>query len=230
MLNACARSSRAPSLKFMLSTADPPPQLAASCEWFERPTAFFRFMSGSASSSRAASARPSIMRSPSRPIPGQTKVTRVSWEKKPVAGTMLTDPCVLPAQQRDGLETRETPVADQHDADRPGVRLPGRKLEIGCARSITSRKGAATVTCSSACWPTSACTFAGSSRGRYRSWAGGNLCDILSVQQRVTARFTQKDGRTLLVRKATQPEPKLKASYDALGLGYLPGGTRKRAN
>ena len=58
------------------------------------------------------------------------------------------------------------------------------------------------------------------------SWR--SLRDILSVQQRVTARFKQKDGRTLHVRKSTQPEPKLRAIYDALGLGHLPGGTKKR--
>lgn len=39
----------------------------------------------------------------------------------------------------------------------------------------------------------------------------------------MTARFAQKDGRTLNVRKAAQPEPKLKAIYDALGLNPLPG-------
>ncbi|MDP2835161.1 MAG: hypothetical protein Q8Q28_18035 [Pseudomonadota bacterium] len=45
------------------------------------------------------------------------------------------------------------------------------------------------------------------------------------MQRRVTARFTQKDGRTLNVRKAT--EQKLKAIYAALGLNPLPGGTKK---
>jgi transposase len=45
-------------------------------------------------------------------------------------------------------------------------------------------------------------------KGLDQSWTG--LCDTLSVQRRVTARFVQKDGRTLHVRKATQPEPKLK--------------------
>lgn len=56
-------------------------------------------------------------------------------------------------------------------------------------------------------------------------WTG--LREALSVQRRVTARFTQKDGRTLNVRKATQSEPKLKAIYEAQGLPLLPGRTKK---
>ena len=58
------------------------------------------------------------------------------------------------------------------------------------------------------------------------SWR--SLRHLLCVQQRVTARFKQTDGRTLHVRKATQPEPKLKAIYDALGIDPLPGGMKKR--
>ena len=62
-------------------------------------------------------------------------------------------------------------------------------------------------------------------KGIDQRWTG--LRETLLVQRRVTARFTQKDGRTLNVRKTTQPEPKLKAIYEALGLHPLPGGTRK---
>jgi hypothetical protein len=53
------------------------------------------------------------------------------------------------------------------------------------------------------------------------------LRDILSVRRRVTARFTQKDGRTPHVRKSTQPEPDPARLYDALALDPLPGGRRK---
>ena len=62
-------------------------------------------------------------------------------------------------------------------------------------------------------------------KGIDQRWTG--LRETLSVQRRVTARFTQRDGSTLNVRKATQPEPKLKAIYEALGLPLLPGGTKK---
>ena len=57
------------------------------------------------------------------------------------------------------------------------------------------------------------------------SWS--SLREIFSGQQRVTATFTQKDGRTLHVRKTTLAEPKLQALYDALSLSSTPVGARK---
>ena len=57
------------------------------------------------------------------------------------------------------------------------------------------------------------------------SWL--SLREILSGQQRVTATFTQKDGRTLHVRKTTLAEQKLQNLYDALGLSASPVGTKK---
>ncbi len=54
-----------------------------------------------------------------------------------------------------------------------------------------------------------------------------SLREIFSGQQRVTATFTQKDGRTLHVRKTTVAEPKLQSLYDALSLSVSPVGTRK---
>lgn len=65
-------------------------------------------------------------------------------------------------------------------------------------------------------------------RGIQTSWSV--LREILAGQRRVTASFTQKDGRTLHVYKATRPEPDLAHIYDALGLDHLPGGIRKLIN
>jgi transposase len=62
-------------------------------------------------------------------------------------------------------------------------------------------------------------------RGCHLSWPG--LRAVLSVQQRVTATFRQRDGRTLHVRKATTAEPDLRQIYDALEIDPAPGGTRK---
>ena len=59
-------------------------------------------------------------------------------------------------------------------------------------------------------------------RARWRS-----LRDILSIQQRVSVSFRCADGRTLHVRKATRPEPKLATIYQALNLDPLPGGVIK---
>ena len=61
--------------------------------------------------------------------------------------------------------------------------------------------------------------------GEHASWA--SLREILSVQQRITATFRQRDGRTLHVRKATAAEPALRRIYDALDINPAPGGVRK---
>lgn len=51
-----------------------------------------------------------------------------------------------------------------------------------------------------------------------------------SSQQRVTATFRQKDGRTLHVRKATTAEPQLRKIYNLLGADMSPGGIKKYVN
>ncbi|MGC8527315.1 hypothetical protein [Acidiphilium sp.] len=53
------------------------------------------------------------------------------------------------------------------------------------------------------------------------------MSKILSVQQRITATFQQRDGHTLHVRKATVAEPALRRIYDALALNAAPGGIQK---
>lgn len=63
------------------------------------------------------------------------------------------------------------------------------------------------------------------SQGNNLSWT--SLRNILSVQQRVTATFTQKDGRTLNIRKATKPEKPLQDIYTTLGISEAPGGIKK---
>ena len=60
------------------------------------------------------------------------------------------------------------------------------------------------------------------------SWA--SLRKIFSRQQRVTATFKQKDGRTLHVRKTTIAEPKLQKLYDALDISASPAGIQKTIN
>jgi len=53
------------------------------------------------------------------------------------------------------------------------------------------------------------------------------LREILSVQQRVTATFKQRDGRTLHIRKATVAEKNLQELYGKLGITATPGGVQK---
>jgi len=62
-------------------------------------------------------------------------------------------------------------------------------------------------------------------RGNKLGWM--SLRNILSVQQRVTVSFKQKDGRTLNLRKATIAESDLKDIYTALGISATPGGIKK---
>lgn len=64
--------------------------------------------------------------------------------------------------------------------------------------------------------------------GIHESWT--TLRQTLSVQQRVTATFKQRDGRTLHVRKATVAEANLKKLYDVLDLSAAPGGIQKLVN
>ena len=61
--------------------------------------------------------------------------------------------------------------------------------------------------------------------GQHESWAG--LRTALEGQQRVTATFWRKDGRTLHLRKATRAEPRQLEIYRALGADPAPGGIRK---
>lgn len=53
------------------------------------------------------------------------------------------------------------------------------------------------------------------------------LREIFRVQRRITATFTRKDGRALHVRKATMAEPELKNLYDVLEISDSPGGVTK---
>ena len=61
--------------------------------------------------------------------------------------------------------------------------------------------------------------------GETASWA--TLRRILEDQQRVTATFRRKDGRTLHVRKATLAEPAQLQIYTALSLDPQPGKTSR---
>jgi len=61
--------------------------------------------------------------------------------------------------------------------------------------------------------------------GEHASW--DTLRAILHGQQRVTATFRRKDGRTLHVRKPTRAEHRQQAIYRALGADPAPGGIKK---
>jgi transposase len=61
--------------------------------------------------------------------------------------------------------------------------------------------------------------------GVHESW--GSLREVLATQIRITATFEQRDGKTLHVRQASQPEEQLKTIYQKLGISPDPGGVKK---
>ena len=157
-----------------------------------------------------------------------TTVTALRWEKTPVAGTMLTDPgvyCLRSNELSWDAERLWRTYMMLTDLEAVFRSLKG---ELGLRPIFHSKEER---TDGHLFISVLAYQFVQSIRRRLQaqgietSWAG--LREVLSVQRRVTASFTQKDGRTLHVRKTTRPEPDLVRIYDALGLAHLPGGVQK---
>lgn len=158
----------------------------------------------------------------------QTTVTRIAWDKQPVAGSMLTDPGTY------CLRSNET-TWDEERLWRTYIMLTdlesvfrSLKSELGL-RPIHHHKqergdGHLFITVLAyQCVQFLRRTLR--EKGIPERWSV--LRRTLTSQRRVTAQFKQRDGRTLSIRKATQPEAKLQAIYQALGLNPLPGGTKK---
>jgi hypothetical protein len=158
----------------------------------------------------------------------QQKVTGLHWAKTPVPGTMLTAPGVY------CLRSNEL----NWDAERLWQTYMTLTDLEAVFRSLKSELGLRPI------FHSKAERAAGhlfisvlayqlvqvirrrlKAQDIHTSWAG--LREVLAVQRRVTVSFTQRDGRTLHVRKATRPEPDLVRIYDALGLAHQPGGVQK---
>jgi hypothetical protein len=157
-----------------------------------------------------------------------TKATSITWTKTPVEGSMLTHPGVYCLRSNEttwdaaklwhtytmltdleavfrGLKSELglRPVF-HHKEERTEGHLFITVLSYQLVQTIRRKLEAA---------------------GETISWS--RLRELLSAQQRVTATFRQRDGRTLHVRKATAPEPALRKIYDVLGIEAAPGGVRK---
>ena len=61
--------------------------------------------------------------------------------------------------------------------------------------------------------------------GRQDSWK--RIRQIMNNQQRITATFCRKDGRTLHIRKATRAESEQQEIYNSLAIDTAPGGVNK---
>jgi len=157
-----------------------------------------------------------------------TKATGLTWEKAPVDGTQLTHPGVYCLRSNETtwdeatLWQTYTMLTDleavfrslkselglrpvfHHKEERTEGHLFITVLAYQAVQAIRNRLKA---------------------QGVNSSWT--TLKETLSVQQRVTATFKQRDGRTLNIRKATVAEKELKGIYEKLGISATPGGIQK---
>lgn len=156
------------------------------------------------------------------------KAKGLTWEKIPVKGTMATHPGVycLRSSEVDWDEEKlwrtYTMLTDLESVFR------SLKSELGLRPIFHSKENRGdghlfiTVLAYQAVqWVRKKLQDAGINQ----SWAG--LREVMSVQQRVTASFRLKDGRTAHIRKSTEAEPVLKGIYKALGIKSSPGRIQK---
>jgi transposase len=157
-----------------------------------------------------------------------TEAISLTWEKQPVDATRMTHPGVYCLRTNE-LEWDETTLWRTYTmlTDLEAV-FRSLKSELGLRPLYHHKEERAdghlfiTVLAYQA---VQALRQKLKTQGICDSWI--SLRKTLSVQQRVTATFKQRDGRTLHVRKTTEAEGKLRKLYDALGLSASPGGIQK---
>jgi transposase len=156
------------------------------------------------------------------------KVIAITWEQKPVEGTMLTDPGVYCLRTNElnwdeaTLWRTYTMLTDveavfrslkselglrpiyHHKEERTEGHLFITVLAYQAVQVIRQRLKSADINL---------------------NWK--SLREIFQVQRRITITFNRKDGRALHVRKATMAEPELKQLYKILQITDSPGGIKK---
>jgi hypothetical protein len=157
-----------------------------------------------------------------------TKAACITWTKAPVEGSMLTHPgvCCLRSNETTWDAARlwhtYTMLTDLEAVFR------GLKSELGLRpvfhHNENRTEGHLFITVL-AYQLVQTVRHKLAAAGESVSWS--RLREILSVQQRVTATFRQRDGHTLHVRKTTVADPALRKIYAALGIDAAPGGVRK---
>jgi transposase len=160
--------------------------------------------------------------------PAGNKATSLTWEKKPLTGTMLTHPGVYCLRTNEThwdeatLWETYTMLTDLEAVFR------SLKSELGLRPIFHSkeRRTDGHLFISVLAYQFVQCIRRRlKAAGIHQSWAG--LRQTLSVQQRVTATFRQRDARVLHVRKSTLAEPTLRQIYDVLQVSPSPGGIKK---
>ena len=156
-------------------------------------------------------------------------VTALRWEKTPVPGTMLTDPgvyCLRSNELSWDAEQLWRTYMTLTDLEAVFRSLKGELGLRPIFHSKEERTDGHLFISVLAYQLVQMIRLRLQAQDIHDSWA--SLRAVLSIQRRVTASFTQKNGQTLHVRKATRPEPDLTRLYDALGLTHQPGGVQKR--
>ena len=156
------------------------------------------------------------------------KAISLSWEKTPVDGTQLTHPGVYCLRSNETTWDEATLWQTYTMLTDLEAVFRSLKSELGL-RPIFHHKEERTeghlfITVL-AYQAVQAIRNKLKAKGITASWT--TLRETLSVQQRVTAAFRQRDGKTLNIRKATVAENNLKEIYERLGVSATPGGTRK---
>ena len=155
-------------------------------------------------------------------------VTALRWEKTPVPGTMLTDPgvyCLRSNELSWDAEKLWRTYMTLTDLESVFRSLKGELGLRPIFHSKEERSDGHLFISVLAYQFVQVIRQRLGVQGIHDSWA--SLRTVFSVQHRVTASFTQRDGRTLHVRKATRPETDLVKLYDALDLAHLPGRVQK---
>jgi len=155
-------------------------------------------------------------------------VGSLSWERIPVAGSMMTNPGVYCLRTNE-LSWDETTLWQTYTmlTDLESV-FRSLKSELGL-RPVYHQKeeradGHLFITVL-AYQTVQVIRNKLKRQGIHLSW--DSLRKICARQQRVTASFTQADGRSLHVRKSTIASPQLQEIYSTLKISTSPGGTKK---
>jgi transposase len=156
------------------------------------------------------------------------KITALTWTKEPISGTQMSDPGVYCLRSNEISWTEEQLWRTYMTLTDLEAVFRSLKSELGL-RPIFHRKEAR----SDAHLFISVLAYQFvqiirkrlADRGIHDGWMG--LRNILKVQRRVTSSFKIRTGRSLTVRKASQPEAELAPLYKALALDPNPGGTKK---
>ena len=156
------------------------------------------------------------------------KARAVTWERRPLAGTMITHPGVYCLRtnvedwDEETLWRTYTALTDVEAVFR------SLKSELGLRpifHQTQKRSDGHLFITVIAYQLVQTIRRRLGEHGERASWA--SLRRILEGQQRITATFRRKDGRTLHVRKPTRAELRQRAIYQALAADPVPGGIRK---